>query len=80
MHTFGMRFPISIVGLDGELVVVFIKALEPRRVLLPRVRVRHIVECRVDADVRLGDRFEPLAPPERRRGEAPSTLRRVRRG
>jgi hypothetical protein len=79
VHTFGMRRPIAVVTLDAGLQVLAVIVMPPRRLLLPRRRVRHILECRTDADVRHGDRFIEVARPERRRGEAPATLRPMRR-
>jgi hypothetical protein len=79
VHTFGMAAPITVASLDAGLRVVSVRTMRPRRVLLPRVRVRHILECAGGADVRPGDRFERPARPERRRGEAPAALRPSRR-
>jgi hypothetical protein len=79
IHTFGMRESITIVALDSELRVRRVEVVRPRRVTLPRRGVRHILECRPDADVRLQDRFVLKAQPERRRGEGPTTLRPMRR-
>lgn len=81
VHTFGMRQPITVVALDDRLRVVRTRLLRPRRLLLPRPGVRHVLECRADADVRPGDRFvrELRREPERRRGEGPATLRPMRR-
>jgi uncharacterized membrane protein (UPF0127 family) len=79
VHTFGMRAPIIVASLDRRLRVVSVRTMRPRRVLLPRRGVRHILECAASADVRPGDRFEVPARPERRRGEAPTALRPSRR-
>jgi hypothetical protein len=79
VQTFGMRAPITVAALDAGLRVVTVRTMRSRRVLVPRPGVRHILECRSDADVRPGDRFEMPARPERRRGEAPTALRRSRR-
>lgn len=79
VHTFGMREPITVAALDRQLRVVRTLVLRPRRLLLPRPGVRHMLECRADADVRTGDRFFREAQPERRRGEGPTTLRPMRR-
>ena len=57
VHTFGMRQTITVAALDDRLRVVHTKLLRPRRLLLPRPGVRHMLECRADADVRPGDRF-----------------------
>jgi uncharacterized membrane protein (UPF0127 family) len=44
VHTFGMRVPIDAVLLDGQGTVVAVVHLAPRRVLLPRRRVRAVLE------------------------------------
>ncbi|HVF08473.1 MAG TPA: DUF192 domain-containing protein [Actinomycetota bacterium] len=81
VHTFGMREPIVVAALDARLCVVHVRIVRPRRLWLPRTRVRHVLEARADADVQRGDRFFPNdeARPERRRGEGPTTLRPTRR-
>jgi uncharacterized protein len=81
VHTFGMHEPITVASLDANLRVVRTLVLRPRRVLLPRLGVRHTLECRADADVQRGDRFvrNHEARSERRRGEGPTTLRPTRR-
>ena len=57
IHTFGMRLPISVVLLDRELVVRSVRPVRPRRLLLPRPRIRHILECAEGVDLRPGDRL-----------------------
>ena len=57
VHTFGMRVPITVVLLDRHLQVIGTKRMRPGRLLLPRPRVRHVLECIVDADLRPGDRL-----------------------
>jgi uncharacterized membrane protein (UPF0127 family) len=57
IHTIGMRFPIMAAFLDGDLRVVGTKRVVPGRVLLPRRRARHILECAAEADLRPGDRL-----------------------
>ena len=57
VHTFGMREPITVATLDADLSVTRTLVMRPRRLLLPKPRVRHMLECRADADVRTGDRF-----------------------
>jgi uncharacterized protein len=65
IHTFGMRFPILAVLLDGELVVRSVRALPPARLLLPRPRVRHVLECAECVDLRPGDRLRILGGRDR---------------
>ena len=44
VHTFGMRFVIDVVLLDREWRPVRVIAMRPGRLLLPRPRVRHVLE------------------------------------
>jgi hypothetical protein len=44
VHSFGLTEPIDAVLLDDELRVVEIVRLRPRRLLLPRAHVRHVLE------------------------------------
>ena len=60
VHTFGMRFEIAAALLDRDFVVRAAVRMPPRRVLLPRRDVRHVLELAGDAEVRPGDRFEPV--------------------
>ena len=57
IHTFGMCLPISVALLDRELVVRSVRPVRPRRLLLPRPRIRHILECAEGVDLRPGDRL-----------------------
>jgi uncharacterized protein len=57
IHTFGMRLPISVALLDRELVVLSVRPVRPRRLLLPRPRIRHVLECAERVDLRPGDRL-----------------------
>jgi uncharacterized membrane protein (UPF0127 family) len=45
VHSMGMRFPVDVSFLDAELTVLEVKRLAPGRVLVPRRRARHILEC-----------------------------------
>lgn len=82
VHTLGMGFPIQALGLDDELRVLRVWVLMPHRLLLPRPSVRHILECGIDEDVQVGDRFVPVGL-ERglsvAGGKPPATLRPSRR-
>ena len=55
IHTFGMRFPIDTVLLDRDGRVLRVVPMPPRRLLLPRPRVRAILECGARAGFRVGD-------------------------
>jgi len=61
VHTFGMRVPIDAVLLDAASRVVDVVHLRPGRVLLPRRRVRSVLELR-RSPFRIGDvvRFEEV--------------------
>jgi hypothetical protein len=72
VHTFGMRVPITVAGLDRWLGVRWVAVVPPRRVVLPRRGVRHALELAGDADVRQGDRL--------RFEEAPASMRSDARG
>jgi uncharacterized protein len=60
VHTVGMLFAIVAALLDREGIVRAVVPMPPRRVLLPRPGVRHVLELAGGADVRPGDRLEPL--------------------
>ncbi len=55
VHTFGMAFPIAVVFLDRDLKIVGVRRTSPARLVLPRARARHVLECPVDTDLRPGD-------------------------
>lgn len=65
VHTFGMTFPIDAVLLDEANGVLCVVRMPPRRLLLPRAGVRHILECAADSDLRPGDHLHPTVAPER---------------
>lgn len=58
VHTVGMDFPISVVFLDRWSRVIGVERTLPGRRLVRRARARHVLETAVDADVRIGDRFD----------------------
>jgi uncharacterized membrane protein (UPF0127 family) len=57
VHTVGMRYPIMVARLDRELRVVTVQRMRPGRFLLPRARVRHILECPEGTPLNPGDRL-----------------------
>jgi hypothetical protein len=67
VHTFGMRIPITIACLDRWLGVRWVANVPPRRVVLPRRGIRHVLELASDADVRPGDRLRFDEDPAPRR-------------
>jgi hypothetical protein len=58
VHTFGMRFGIRVVELDRDLRVLRVGDVSKRRLVLPRPRTRHILECSTDAEISVGERGE----------------------
>jgi hypothetical protein len=74
IHTFGMRIPITVACLDRWLGVRWVAVVPPRRVVLPRHGIRHVLELASDADVRPGDRLRfdeaPTSRRSRDRGQA----------
>ena len=54
VHTFGMRVPITVVFLDRSWRVIRVVRASSGRILVCR-RARHVLECHVGADVRVGD-------------------------
>ncbi|MGA9161521.1 MAG: DUF192 domain-containing protein [Actinomycetota bacterium] len=61
VHTFGMRIPITVVLLDRDLLVRGVLPLRPRRLLLPRPGIRHVLECVEGTDLGPGDQLR-IAP------------------
>jgi uncharacterized membrane protein (UPF0127 family) len=61
VHTFGMRFPITVALLDRHGTVRRVRHLLPRRVLLPRPGIRDVLELHVSVDAQPGDRLMPGA-------------------
>jgi uncharacterized membrane protein (UPF0127 family) len=59
IHTIGMRFPLMAAFLDDGLRVVGVKVVRPGRILLPRLRARHVLECPEGSELRLGERLVP---------------------
>jgi uncharacterized membrane protein (UPF0127 family) len=57
VHTVGMLFEVAVVLLDEDLRVRRVVRLLPGRVLLPRVGVRHVLECAPEVPLRPGDRL-----------------------
>jgi uncharacterized membrane protein (UPF0127 family) len=58
VHTFGMRFAIVAALLDRHGLVRAVVRMPPWRVLLPRPRVRHVLELAEGADVLPRDRLD----------------------
>lgn len=45
VHTVGMRIPIDVAYLDGGMRVIAVRTMPPRRLGLPRLRARHVLEA-----------------------------------
>lgn len=60
VHTFGMRFPIDIVGVARDGVVVTVRTAVPRRRIVLALRAFAVVEVPAGsaASLRVGDRIE----------------------
>ena len=74
VHTFGMRFPIDAVLLDRDDRVIAVVRLSPNRVLLPRGRVRSVLEVAAGE----GRRFTPGARVGSTTRDAPNSAHRSR--
>ena len=57
IQTFGMHHPILAAWLDDEYRVMAVRRVKPRR-LASNFRAHHVLECSIDAAVRVGDVFE----------------------
>ncbi len=55
IHTFGVRFPLTVAFLDERFRVIRVRTVRPRRVVLPSHGVRQVLECPTGADIRSGD-------------------------
>lgn len=55
VHTFGMRFPILVAGLDESLRVLDVRRVLPGRLVWPMRGARHVLECHHELDLRPGD-------------------------
>jgi hypothetical protein len=74
IHTFGMRFAISVAWLDADAHVIEAGRLRPGRLALPRRRARDVLECAEGAGPEIGERLTIVGPAVRspgpsRRGE-----------
>ncbi len=75
VHPFGMRFPIDVVLLDGDDRVVAVVPMPPRRLLLPRRRVRHVLEAAAGRGLDVAHEIHMPVP-----GALPSTTQPSPRG
>lgn len=62
VHTFGVRFPIDVAYVDADDAVIKIETLAPRRLGMPVVKSRLVIEARAGSferwGLRLGDPVE----------------------
>lgn len=56
VHTIGMAFPITAAFLDASLRVIRVDRTPVGRIVFCR-RARHVLECHIGADVRVGDQL-----------------------
>jgi uncharacterized protein len=61
VHTVGMRVAITVAFIDRSWRVVRVVRASPGRILVC-LRARHVLECHIGADVRLGDDLSVQAP------------------
>ena len=59
VHTFGMRRTIRVALLDHRFAVLAVRLVRPGRLVLPRPRVRHVLECSATTVLRQGDLLRP---------------------
>ena len=76
VHTVGMRDPIVVARLDRNLTVRGVTLVRPWRLVLPSRGGRHVLECGIDARLRIGDGFRrpagrPVPGPRRPRRPPP---------
>ncbi|MGZ6544245.1 MAG: DUF192 domain-containing protein [Actinomycetota bacterium] len=62
VHTIGMTFPITVVFLDASWRVTRVTRTPGGRIVFGR-RARHVLECHIGADVRVGDQLSRAAAP-----------------
>jgi uncharacterized membrane protein (UPF0127 family) len=62
VHTIGMTFPITVVFLDASWRVIRVARTPAGRMAFCR-RARHVLECHIRADVRVGDQLSRAAAP-----------------
>jgi uncharacterized membrane protein (UPF0127 family) len=61
VQTFGMGEAISLVFLDRGMRVIAVRRCRPGRLVAGRRRARHVLECDIRSEVRIGDRFRDPA-------------------
>ena len=57
IHTFGMRFPITVAYLDRQDRVREVVAMQPNRLGRPRFRARSVLECAIGTHLTIGQRI-----------------------
>ncbi|MGZ5297462.1 MAG: DUF192 domain-containing protein [Actinomycetota bacterium] len=62
VHTMGMTFSITVAFLDASSSVIRVMRTPAGRIVFCR-RARHVLECHIGADVRVGDLLSPQAAP-----------------
>jgi uncharacterized protein len=72
IHTFGMRFPITVAFLDPDHRVIQARGVVPGR-LVWNLRARHVMELGAEERVRIGDRLSPADPVRRTTPDVPGS-------
>lgn len=63
IHTFGMRFAISVAWLDADARVIAVRTIPPGRVALPRWGAHDVLECAEGAGPAIGERLSIVRRP-----------------
>jgi uncharacterized protein len=63
IHTFGMRFAISVAWLDADGRVIEVRRFPPGRLVLGRRRSRDVLECAEGAGPEIGERLRIVPGP-----------------
>jgi uncharacterized protein len=63
IHTFGMRFAISVAWLDDDGRVIEVRRLPPGRIVLGRRRARDVLECADGWGPEIGERLRVVRGP-----------------
>ena len=63
IHTFGMRFAISIAWLDADGLVIEVRRMPPGRLVLGRRRSRDMLECAEGAAPGIGEQLTIVREP-----------------
>ena len=62
VHTFGMRFPLTVAFLDDDFIVVEVRVIPPGRIANNR-SARHVLESADTMVFQIGERLQPFVVP-----------------